>query len=750
MQNFRMTNFPMMKGLLLFWYLALGAIVGAQVKVSELPVLTGGGAAATDVLPIVDVSAGASGSKKITLAELFSTPVPWQGVPITDGYVASAATWNAKEGPITAGTTGQYWRGDKTWQTLDKSAVGLGNVDNTSDASKPVSTATTTALSGKADVDLSNVDPATGRDALEVRGATETAIAPGLRNLKVAASTGTVSVMMIGDSFNIGYYGSLEKVAHIRGAYRCKQVSGGGDSGVTIHSVEFGNADYTKSPDGYYYEIASGGNLTCGHLQYATAGPADQVHYTLFPGTGSAQLQYSYSGGAWTSVGSAIDTTAITTVQCATVALPFGYTNSVRCRITATGGTVNGWIGQGMEGPGVMIASFAFTGQSMAQTMSIGETRWKALLTAYSTDLIISSWADARFVEAAGTYDVVGADNWATDGPFDRAYDWSKVVNSSVDWLFISPHQVKPDYAMATDATLDAAYTAVGASNLWDARTAYSLPYIRSFALDRGEAYVDCYHMFPSWSQANTEGMYESDPTPTVHLSDKGKSYKADFVRTTSGLETIFGPSYNAGGVKVGDGGFFNTTQNFGQGIGIGLYTWNGNTANLFAGTLYSLDPARPDGAGAYVYGSASAVRLGNFAGGSDFPQVDITSGGVRPITNLTGNLGSTSLRFGTVYSGGASRGIATKTTAYTASATDYTLLCDATSAAFTISLPAAASFTGQVYVIKKVDSSGNAVSIDPNSTELIDGTSTPLAISTQWQTRTVQSNGTSWFVIGN
>lgn len=57
---------------------------------------------------------------------------------------------DGKEATIAAGTTGQYWRGDKSWQTLDKTAVGLGNLDNTSDAAKPVSTATQTALNGKA------------------------------------------------------------------------------------------------------------------------------------------------------------------------------------------------------------------------------------------------------------------------------------------------------------------------------------------------------------------------------------------------------------------------------------------------------------------------------------------------------------------------------------------------------------------------------------------------------------------------
>lgn len=56
---------------------------------------------------------------------------------------------NAKEPTITAGTTSQYYRGDKSFQTLDKTAVGLANVDNTSDANKPVSTAQATAIALK-------------------------------------------------------------------------------------------------------------------------------------------------------------------------------------------------------------------------------------------------------------------------------------------------------------------------------------------------------------------------------------------------------------------------------------------------------------------------------------------------------------------------------------------------------------------------------------------------------------------------
>jgi hypothetical protein len=59
---------------------------------------------------------------------------------------------SGKENNIVPGTTAQYYRGDKSWQMLDKAAVGLANVDNTSDLNKPVSTATQEALNLKANL----------------------------------------------------------------------------------------------------------------------------------------------------------------------------------------------------------------------------------------------------------------------------------------------------------------------------------------------------------------------------------------------------------------------------------------------------------------------------------------------------------------------------------------------------------------------------------------------------------------------
>ena len=67
-------------------------------------------------------------------------------------YLLSSTASSTYEPIITPGTTSQYYRGDKTFQTLDKSTVGLSNVDNTSDANKPISTATQTALDLKANL----------------------------------------------------------------------------------------------------------------------------------------------------------------------------------------------------------------------------------------------------------------------------------------------------------------------------------------------------------------------------------------------------------------------------------------------------------------------------------------------------------------------------------------------------------------------------------------------------------------------
>lgn len=90
----------------------------------------------------------------------------------------------------------------------------------------------------------------------------------------------------------------------------------------------------------------------------------------------------------------------------------------------------------------------------------------------------------------------------------------------------------------------------------------------------------------------------------------------------------------------------------------------------------------------------------------------------------------------------------ANKTAAYTLTATDSILSVDATTAAFTVTLPDATTCVGRLYTIKKIDSSANAVTLATSpSTQTIDGATTK-AISGQWTAVKVVSNGANWLVV--
>ena len=100
---------------------------------------------------VIDAEAGANTYTDNQINALTAADVGLGNVDNTSDLnkpisTATQTALDTKEPTIAAGTTAQYWRGDKSWQTLDKSAVGLSNVDNTSDLDKPISTATQAAL----------------------------------------------------------------------------------------------------------------------------------------------------------------------------------------------------------------------------------------------------------------------------------------------------------------------------------------------------------------------------------------------------------------------------------------------------------------------------------------------------------------------------------------------------------------------------------------------------------------------------
>lgn len=98
---------------------------------------------------------------------------------------------------------------------------------------------------------------------------------------------------------------------------------------------------------------------------------------------------------------------------------------------------------------------------------------------------------------------------------------------------------------------------------------------------------------------------------------------------------------------------------------------------------------------------------------------------------------------------GGHIDSLSAKTAAYTIVANDYIITGNATTATFQITLPTAVGRQGQSYIIKKVDSSANAVTVGTTSSQTIDG-STTYSLAAQYKYVSVVSDGSNWIVISN
>jgi hypothetical protein len=90
---------------------------------------------------------------------------------------------------------------------------------------------------------------------------------------------------------------------------------------------------------------------------------------------------------------------------------------------------------------------------------------------------------------------------------------------------------------------------------------------------------------------------------------------------------------------------------------------------------------------------------------------------------------------------------ISTKTGNYVVLTTDNVLLANCASGSIIFSLPSAASAAGQVFFFKKIDATGNAMTIQANGAEVIDGSNTQFTV-VQWESFTVVSDGSAWYIL--
>jgi hypothetical protein len=165
-----------------------------------------------------------------------------------------------------------------------------------------------------------------------------------------------------------------------------------------------------------------------------------------------------------------------------------------------------------------------------------------------------------------------------------------------------------------------------------------------------------------------------------------------------------------------------------------------GNTHTFNIGTGASANFCVASGGRIHTYdGSAPTngqVLIGDTALGN-FAKATLTAGTGISITNGAGSVTIAASNAGGV------QPITTIGVTTTLGASNYTVLCSAT---LTVNLPAAASNTGRIYNIKNIGAAAT-ITIDPDASETIDGATT-YTLTTQYESVTLQCDGTAWFIL--
>ena len=246
------------------------------------------------------------------------------GYGITDANI-SDGTITLGENSITPLTANSTIPADKI-TGLTKASVGLGNVDNTSDANKPISTATQTALNAKQDV--SNLVTSFGVTPSDTKYPSEKLVndvlnqtnqrITGVENDTQALSTNKQDKLTAGTNITItGTTISAKDTTYTAGTnIAISDANAISVTGLTKASVGLGNVDNTSDankPISTATQTALDAKQNVANLVTSIDSTSDDTHYP------SAKAVYTAIDGLQDEVTSTVETTVTpTTAQTAT------------------------------------------------------------------------------------------------------------------------------------------------------------------------------------------------------------------------------------------------------------------------------------------------------------------------------------------------------------------------------------------------------------------------------------------------
>lgn len=312
------------------------------------------------------------------------------------------------------------------------------------------------------------------------------------------------------------------------------------------------------------------------------------------------------------------------------------------------------------------------------------------------------------------------------------AFAGARYLEITVDGVPLSPRQemVSAPYALvaqalAPDAVIPAAPIADG--SITDAKALLSTAAISSGRFGDDRVLIT--------TGAFTGGFNGNDQL--VRLDGSGKLP----VSTLPEGDPVFVLSVSSLIVQ-GDINNWDAAYGWGNHAAAGYETVAAHSADL---ANYAARAATQAFTGANTFTSSAAFTFQH----ASAPAVRVSSGLVVAAGNV--GLGTASPNSTLSVGGSMSLPIKRVTSAdhpYLVSDADYTIVADATDGDITVTLPAAASVTGRVYIVKRVDSLDvNAVTLDAAG-GLVEGSVSQYMNSLQGESIIVQSDGTDWHVL--
>jgi hypothetical protein len=286
---------------------------------------------------------------------------------------------------------------------------------------------------------------------------------------------------------------------------------------------------------------------------------------------------------------------------------------------------------------------------------------------------------------------------------------WGDILN---DFL-LEEHQTDGSLKIRTDGTFEPAIMQGGTGQYWRGDKTWQVLNKQSVGLDQ----VD-----------NTSDTNKPISTTTQSALDT-KASDASVVHKTG--DALSGDLAFASGVSA----TFNGPQQYlrwdpGEGLWLAVADNNKNLKISYGG-----------GSGRMVIDQYGFGEVARFSNGT----LSMRSHAIKEVANPEEAQDAATK----AYADAGTRAIVTKSANYSATGVDHTILANASAGSLAITLPSAAALTGKTFTIKKIDGSGNAVTVMTSSGQVIDG-GADFVLPAAWRYITVQSDGLNWFIISN